>query len=75
VVLDLAMPEMSGLEAIPLIKERSPGTGIAVFTGVSDMQRSAIELGVDQCIEKGQPLDYVSLIVRRIGLERRMHAT
>ena len=72
VLLDLAMPVMSGLEAIPRVQEASPGTGIVVFTGVSDMRPSAIELGVDQCLEKGQPLDYVSLTVRRIGLERRM---
>src|SRR5215471_16919026 len=32
-ILDIAMPEMNGIEAIPRVREASPGTEILVFTG------------------------------------------
>jgi DNA-binding NarL/FixJ family response regulator len=68
-LLDLAMPGMDGLEAIPLIHERSPTTRIAVFSGYSGDQMRAIVLRLKASvyIEKGAPLDEVLRAVRELG--------
>jgi DNA-binding NarL/FixJ family response regulator len=61
VVLDLSMPGLDGLEAIPLIHERSPGVEIVVFSGYarSQMADRALLLKAARYVEKGEPLDRV----------------
>lgn len=55
VLLDLAMPVMDGLQALPLIRQRSPGTRVVVFSGVGAPQAadSAFAAGADDYVEKG----------------------
>lgn len=36
VLLDISIPEISGLELLPLIKQRSPGTKVLMLTGKDD---------------------------------------
>ena len=59
VVLDLAMPVMDGLQAIPQIRRESPETKILVLSGFDERQMSAeaISRGADAYIEKGGDLD------------------
>jgi len=54
VVLDLAMPVMDGLAAIPRIKEASPRTRIVVLSGFGgrEMAERAVSLGADRYVEK-----------------------
>jgi CheY-like chemotaxis protein len=56
VVLDLAMPVMDGLTAIPHIRRRSPDTKIIVLSGMpaTEMKQEAMAAGADAYIEKGQ---------------------
>jgi YesN/AraC family two-component response regulator len=58
VILDLAMPVMDGLEAIPLIKEASPDTKIVVLSGfdADRMAEKAISLGAETYLQKGVAL-------------------
>lgn len=46
-VLDLAMPVMDGLEAIPLVRAIAPGTAIVVVSGFArgQLERDTLELG------------------------------
>ena len=62
VILDLAMPVMDGLEAIPLIKEASPGTKIVVLSGfdADRMAERAIGLGAETYLQKGVALGDIS---------------
>jgi len=55
VVLDLSMPVMDGLQAIPGIREKSPDTKILILSGfVSPEVRSEVlNAGADACVEKG----------------------
>lgn len=54
VLLDLAMPVMDGLEAIPEIRKRSPETKIVVLSGFeeSHMAASVRSLGADAYVQK-----------------------
>ena len=54
VLLDLAMPVMDGLQAIPEIRKRSPGTKIIVLSGFEEahMAESVRTLGADAYIQK-----------------------
>ena len=58
VILDLAMPVMDGLQAIPLIKEASPETKILVLSGfdADRMAERALKLGADTYLQKGVAL-------------------
>lgn len=58
IILDLSMPRMDGLEAIPLIQERSPNTAVVVLSGfLGDPVRAQVEqLGALTAIEKGTPI-------------------
>jgi YesN/AraC family two-component response regulator len=62
VILDLAMPVMDGLEAIPLIKAASPNTKIVVLSGfeADRMAERAIDLGADSYLQKGVALGDIS---------------
>lgn len=55
VVLDLAMPVMDGLQAIPVILESSPASKILVLSGFdhSRMEARAREQGAHGYLEKG----------------------
>lgn len=65
VLLDLAMPELDGLEAIPLIRERAPDARIIVFSGFSASRcaGTAKALGAVRYIEKGTSLDELQAAV------------
>jgi signal transduction histidine kinase len=65
VLLDLAMPIMDGLEALPLIREAAPDAKVIVLSGFDDkrMRESALRLGAVAYVEKGTPTsDLVSII-------------
>jgi signal transduction histidine kinase len=68
VVLDLAMPEMDGLRAIPEILRVDPGTKIVVLSGFGreDAEREAMERGAHAYVEKGRPFDEILSILRAV---------
>ena len=69
VLLDLSMPGMDGLEAIPHLREVSPASSIVVFSGFAAdrMRESALALGAVRYVEKGEPLDFVRETVREVA--------
>jgi DNA-binding NarL/FixJ family response regulator len=54
VVLDLSMPKMDGLEALPLILDASPSSRVVVFSAfeTKGARELAFERGASACIEK-----------------------
>ena len=62
VLLDLSMPEMDGLEALPRILEHVPAAVVFVFSGFEEAQlgAEARRLGAAGFIEKGVPLNEVA---------------
>lgn len=57
VILDLAMPVMDGLEAIPLIKAEAPGAKLVVFSGFKNdrVEAEAMAAGAHAFVDKGTP--------------------
>ncbi|HEX2039701.1 MAG TPA: response regulator [Acidimicrobiales bacterium] len=57
VVLDLAMPVMDGLEAIPEVRAVAPDCKIVVLSGFNadQMAAEALDVGADAYLEKGTP--------------------
>ena len=69
VIVDLAMPGMDGLEAIPRMRAASPGTAIIVFSGfVADgIADQVLALGADRYLEKGSDMELVAQAVVELG--------
>jgi DNA-binding NarL/FixJ family response regulator len=55
VLMDMRMPEMDGLEATRIIKDRSPSTRVIVLTAYEDpsLKEQAAQAGADAYIVKG----------------------
>jgi len=71
VVLDLAMPVLSGMEALPQIREASPHTKVVVLSGFdrSRMESEAIAGGAVGYLEKGlRPAQLVDELLAVAGL-------
>lgn len=71
VLLDLAMPVMDGLEAIPGVRAAAPHSKIVVLSGFNadQMADEALRAGADAYIEKGTPpLRLVTELRRICGL-------
>ena len=66
VILDLAMPVMGGLEALPRIKRAAPLAKIIVFSSfeVAEMADKAFAAGASRYIEKSAPAYQIIAAVR-----------
>lgn len=69
VLLDLSMPVMDGLEALPPLRERLPEAHLIVLSGFdqASLGSRVTELGADAYVEKGASLDELVEIIRRAG--------
>jgi signal transduction histidine kinase len=58
VLLDIAMPVMDGLEALPLVRSACPDAIVVMLSGfgASEMTTKALAGGADGYLQKGQPL-------------------
>jgi signal transduction histidine kinase/ActR/RegA family two-component response regulator len=68
VLLDLSMPVMDGLEALPPIRELAPAAHIIVLSGfgATQMAERALDLGANGYLEKGASLGRVLDHIRDI---------
>lgn len=69
VVLDLSMPDMDGLEAIPRIHEAAPKAKIVVFSGfeAERMAQIALRASASRYVQKGAPLEDLRDAVRALA--------
>lgn len=66
VLLDLSMPIMDGLEALPTIRRTCPAAKIVVLSGfgATQMSERALANGADGYVQKGASLDSILAYVR-----------
>lgn len=71
ILLDLAMPVMDGLQAIPEIRRCSPMTRIVVLSAfnASDMEAAVFAAGASAFLSKGTRPDRILATVREFGRE------
>jgi DNA-binding NarL/FixJ family response regulator len=69
VVLDLSMPEMDGLEAIPVIHDVAPRAQIVVFSGFEEekLAHAALRRKASRYVRKGAPLHELRQAVRSVA--------
>ena len=64
-ILDVAMPELDGIEALPLIREASPGTRVVMLSGFGStgVRQRSLDGGASLFMEKGaDPAEIVARI-------------
>ena len=68
VLLDLAMPKMDGLQALPLILDAAPGVRVVVLSGFDrdTMADRALEAGAHRYVEKGLSTRELSTVVAEV---------
>ena len=71
VLLDLAMPVMDGLQALPVLRTHVPGARIVIFSGFEHeaLATEALTAGADAYIEKGTSV--TQLVARLRELRQR----
>jgi PAS domain S-box-containing protein len=72
VLMDVSMPGMDGLEALPAVLEASPATRVALFSGFEEqgLADRALELGASTFIEKStDPDDLPDLLLRLLATD------
>lgn len=64
VLLDLSMPLMDGLQALPLIRDVAPDSRVVVMSGYAEAQMAELALaaGAAQYVEKGPRMNPKGLI-------------
>lgn len=68
-VLDLRMPGMTGLEAVPQIRDASPDTSIVVYSQYIDdtIEADLREAGVEAWLRKDEDLSELRTTVAQLG--------
>lgn len=67
-LLDLAMPVMDGLEALPLMRLAAPGTRFVVLSGFEDarMREAALSAGAVAYLQKGASAELIGALIAQI---------
>ncbi len=75
VLLDIGLPDQSGLEVAPLLRQKHPGVGIVMLTAYGDehMRVAGLDGGADAYLVKGASLEVIEAtcrsVLRRLGLQ------
>ena len=68
VLLDLAMPRMDGLQALPMLREAVEGVRVVVLSGFDRgaMEEKALAAGADCYVEKGTALNEIAQVIEGV---------
>jgi NarL family two-component system response regulator LiaR len=67
ILLDLSMPVLTGLDALPAIKAAAPGAHVIAFTGLSAsvVEAAVRRAGADSFLEKGALPDVIAEAIKQ----------
>lgn len=70
ILLDLAMPRLDGLQAIPRIKACSPRTSIIVLSGFArdQLERQTLAAGASAYLEKGMDIGRIASAIAGLAI-------
>jgi DNA-binding response OmpR family regulator len=73
IILDIGLPDITGLEVCSKIREKNPGVPVLMLTALGSMsdKLSGYEVGTDDYLVK--PFDFMELLVRMKALLKRSH--
>lgn len=68
VLLDMAMPRMDGLQALPLIRDAVPDVRVIVLSGFNQgtLERDALDAGADRYVVKGGPMSELLQVIATV---------
>lgn len=68
VLLDLSMPDMDGLEAIPHMREHAPGARVVVLSGheAGRISLEALDQGATRYVNKASSLDAIREVIHEV---------
>jgi PAS domain S-box-containing protein len=68
VLLDMAMPRMDGLQALPLIREAVPDVRVIVLSGFNQgtLEREALAAGADRYVVKGGSMRELLAVIENV---------
>ncbi len=68
VLLDMAMPRMDGLQALPLIREAVPDVRVIVLSGFNQgtLEQEALAAGADRYVVKGAPMSELMQLIASV---------
>lgn len=74
VLLDLHMPDMGGLEVLPVLRDKCPNARVVAFSaiGATHMVENALEAGVFGYIEKGVSIESIIKHLDRVSTAGRV---
>ena len=69
IMLDLAMPRWTGLEALSELRRVAPAARIIVFSGFSESSviEEVLELGADAFLSKGSDVDEINDAIEAVA--------
>ncbi|MBV8979767.1 MAG: response regulator transcription factor, partial [Acidimicrobiia bacterium] len=74
IVLDLSLPGMSGLQAIPILKLVSPRSTVVVFSAYDIWRDACIDAGASAYVEKSN-LEHLEEVLRRVATKSAVDRT
>jgi DNA-binding NarL/FixJ family response regulator len=69
-ILDLAMPKVDGLQALPRLRAVAPATRVIVVSGFAAARLAAVAIahGADRYLEKGEPAERIREAVYEVAV-------
>jgi NarL family two-component system response regulator LiaR len=73
ILLDLSMPVLTGLDALPAIKAAAPNAHVIAFTGLSASvaEAAVLRAGADSFLEKGALPETIAEVIKQAYAARR----
>ena len=70
-LLDVSMPQMDGIEALPLLRVQSPDTSVMMLTGfdTDELRERAMAAGARAFLRKGLPPNEIIAAIRNVWAE------